>query len=568
MLRDQLDVYKTLNVDLSKKVQDLKVELTAVNKELFTIRNDLMTEKVKSSELRKCILTLHGHSTQYFDGFFNSIQSFAQKTDLEMTIPGHHHHSNSSTAVTPAVVRSQRPALRVPEEQYISNRLLNTICEESQDENRFSLDGSPSIVSSTPMVAAGSVHNKDANRANFNSTFNFPLAPISQNNENVNEANTVPPTPIRKSRPTSRRLSDDPMPQRKANQGKSQKLSLSQEENETNLSLNETSNSQSPSNVNETEVDSPLAGDSQKVNKTADESSKHHDEPNDSNEENEQTQESQKSIRTQSPPPSDSYHQSDSESEDEPITAPRKRKARHLNDTTIGTVDIPSTVEADSSDSEPEASRKPSPRKRTETNNNKENKVQHDNETSGFSAGLNLSDSLSVNTLLRAVSIEVVKHQATEEEIATMKEWSAASTKPLPPPPRTSLKKRGVAARTIDVSSESQDSMPPPKRKSVKRKFSRKRIASSDSQQSTNSGKSTSTKVSSRPVSPDGAVARSISIASTSSVDSQESVRSTRNKRMKLEVKPRKSGPPKRRACLAMPSMSEKSLRKKLRRSK
>lgn len=79
IVREQLNTYQMLNNDLSKKIQEVKIGLNATNKELITVRNELMAEKLISSELRRTLLTVNGQCLQFFNGYYANIQKCSER---------------------------------------------------------------------------------------------------------------------------------------------------------------------------------------------------------------------------------------------------------------------------------------------------------------------------------------------------------------------------------------------------------------------------------------------------------------------------------------------------------
>lgn len=79
VLRDQLATYQILNGDLSKKVQEFKIAINATNKELIVTRNELMNEKLKSSELRRALLVMNGQYMNFFNGYMKNLQDCIER---------------------------------------------------------------------------------------------------------------------------------------------------------------------------------------------------------------------------------------------------------------------------------------------------------------------------------------------------------------------------------------------------------------------------------------------------------------------------------------------------------
>lgn len=87
-LRKQLSIYQSINSDLSKKIQQLKIELNSSVKELNNTRNELIEEKRKFSELRRLFFTANSHCVSYFNSYFSTIQLVNEiGEDLNFTLP-------------------------------------------------------------------------------------------------------------------------------------------------------------------------------------------------------------------------------------------------------------------------------------------------------------------------------------------------------------------------------------------------------------------------------------------------------------------------------------------------
>lgn len=137
-----------LNADLSKKVQEYKISLNATNNELSRTRDELMVEKLKSSELRRALNIMNLQCTDFFNSYMLNLQKCIERTDLEITMPG---VGTSSAAAN----CTSRPNKQLATETNALN-LLNTIQEESAFDNQF-LDNE-NIVASTPLITNSPRH--------------------------------------------------------------------------------------------------------------------------------------------------------------------------------------------------------------------------------------------------------------------------------------------------------------------------------------------------------------------------------------------------------------------------
>lgn len=123
IVKDQLDTYQRLNTDLSKKIQEMKIALSAANRELEVHRNDLRIEKIVSSELRRSMSVLVGQVNGFFNGYVSNLQTVIQRTNLNITMPG----EDSRTLSRPRTA-VERPTRTTPDPG--APNLIYTICEE------------------------------------------------------------------------------------------------------------------------------------------------------------------------------------------------------------------------------------------------------------------------------------------------------------------------------------------------------------------------------------------------------------------------------------------------------
>lgn len=144
-----------LNADLSKKVQEFKMAVNAADKELIRTRNELMAEKLKSSELRRALHIMNSQCTDFLNAYMMNLQKCIERTDLEITMPGatqtNHIISDGagcSSDVNQGAIQFRPIRVHQPNE----TNILNTIHEETGIETRFDVNGS--MVSSTPLTQA------------------------------------------------------------------------------------------------------------------------------------------------------------------------------------------------------------------------------------------------------------------------------------------------------------------------------------------------------------------------------------------------------------------------------
>ena len=94
-LRNQLAIYKQLNNDLSKKIQQLKIEVNYHAKEVNKAQLELIEEKKKSSELRRLFYLANNRWMAFFTDYFDSIQQINEIHDESFQVPGEKNASPS-----------------------------------------------------------------------------------------------------------------------------------------------------------------------------------------------------------------------------------------------------------------------------------------------------------------------------------------------------------------------------------------------------------------------------------------------------------------------------------------
>lgn len=85
-LKNNLDAYKLLNRDLSKKVQELKLYLNQQVQMVEVTRNELMEERVNNAKYKHFIKTNITMCSQFFSSVINNLNECIVTTDLEMSI--------------------------------------------------------------------------------------------------------------------------------------------------------------------------------------------------------------------------------------------------------------------------------------------------------------------------------------------------------------------------------------------------------------------------------------------------------------------------------------------------
>lgn len=84
--KEQIETYQLLNRDLSGKVQEFKLGLNAANCEITLLREQLMQEKIKSSELRRTLRVMHGKFTIFYGDYATLMKRCVENTDLDLAL--------------------------------------------------------------------------------------------------------------------------------------------------------------------------------------------------------------------------------------------------------------------------------------------------------------------------------------------------------------------------------------------------------------------------------------------------------------------------------------------------
>lgn len=84
--KEQIETYQLLNRDLSSKVQEFKLGLNAANCEIALLRDNLMQEKIKGSELRRTLRVMHGKFTIFYGDYAALMKRCVENTDLDLTV--------------------------------------------------------------------------------------------------------------------------------------------------------------------------------------------------------------------------------------------------------------------------------------------------------------------------------------------------------------------------------------------------------------------------------------------------------------------------------------------------
>lgn len=125
--------------------------------ELVAVRNELIAEKLKTSEMRRTLNIINMQVTSFFSQYIKSIEQCVARTDIDISVP-------QNEAETPGTSTSQsalifRPnAIQRAIDPEIPN-VLHTIMEESLVEDSF--DRRASIPTSTPFARETMIREED-----------------------------------------------------------------------------------------------------------------------------------------------------------------------------------------------------------------------------------------------------------------------------------------------------------------------------------------------------------------------------------------------------------------------
>lgn len=191
MLKDQLQTYMSLNMDLSRKVQELKIMLSVTNKEIVSVRNELIGEKLRSSELERTLQVINGHFTVFLGNYVSNLENCKSRINMDVTLPG--FRNDAPSLITVNDQSSSGIQFRPNRFQYVAPvdsshpNILHTICEEDS----LMIDSSGPKVSSTPLPAAL----YDITTRRKPETLIPCTSPINSNSKSVDQENIHNPKP-------------------------------------------------------------------------------------------------------------------------------------------------------------------------------------------------------------------------------------------------------------------------------------------------------------------------------------------------------------------------------------
>lgn len=131
-LRAQLNIYKSLNGDLSKKVQELKIELGEARNQLSTCQKQLMEEQQLNKEYKVSFNTLNMQSFNFCQQYYQTINELHEK-NLNISLNFPRGANQSSAAATPTEAIPLRNIVRPYRRLSLNNDavMLGAITEES-----------------------------------------------------------------------------------------------------------------------------------------------------------------------------------------------------------------------------------------------------------------------------------------------------------------------------------------------------------------------------------------------------------------------------------------------------
>lgn len=124
-LRHQLNIYKSLNHDLSKKVQDMKIQSAQMQKELANVQKQLLEEQQKVKEYKRYLNTINSQCFQFCTQYFNTVNDINEENpDISLNFP--------KQGATPSAVQPKQ-IVKPPRRYSLPNdaEMLGAITEES-----------------------------------------------------------------------------------------------------------------------------------------------------------------------------------------------------------------------------------------------------------------------------------------------------------------------------------------------------------------------------------------------------------------------------------------------------
>lgn len=129
-LKKRLDAYKSLNSDLTKKCQDLKLELTATRTELQNAKKQLLEEQRKSTEYKNSLNIINSQCFQFCNSYFTLVNQINEENpDITLNFP---RSGQCSTNATPDLPQQPKKFVK-PRRHSLPNdaEMLGAITEES-----------------------------------------------------------------------------------------------------------------------------------------------------------------------------------------------------------------------------------------------------------------------------------------------------------------------------------------------------------------------------------------------------------------------------------------------------
>lgn len=131
-LKHQLKAYKALNNDLSKKVQELKIQVSGLSKELTDCQTQVLEKDEACKKYKRCLNLINAQCFQFSSAYFNIVQEINEE-DPEITLNFPKQGGAAETTQTPRDMPQLKP-IKPPRRYSLPNdaEILGAIAEESR----------------------------------------------------------------------------------------------------------------------------------------------------------------------------------------------------------------------------------------------------------------------------------------------------------------------------------------------------------------------------------------------------------------------------------------------------
>lgn len=127
-LKQQLTMYKSINSGLSKKVQELKIQLKDTTSELTISQKKLIDEQKRTKELKRCLNTINLQCFQFCTTYYHTVNEIQeQNPEIILDFPNQEATPNSAAQQQPKQI------VKPPRRHSLPNdaEMLGAITEES-----------------------------------------------------------------------------------------------------------------------------------------------------------------------------------------------------------------------------------------------------------------------------------------------------------------------------------------------------------------------------------------------------------------------------------------------------